>query len=360
MKTSPEKAAKLKLACKVIATNVLAILLILAALEAWYRVRTPPAVHVPWHAYDAEIGWVPAASIAIPPFDRNGRDNAVSTTNGFGFRAWGDVHSTKPRVLFIGDSFTGLPATANDDAYFSVVKKALDVEVFAAGAGGYSTLQELLLLRRYVSLINPTALVLQFGGFDGNSMELEDYSIVRTQKYFRPYWVDGHVIFRRAALYRWLTKWSYAFRALDTKLQNYQYRLYGGYTSPADAAVVAAARDKAEPLTVDLFKEMSASVPAGAKLATFLYTSSDPELEARWLRVASQANFAAWPDVAREVDARRKAGANDTLPNDVHWNALGNRIAGIQISKDLSRLLNVPLKPGYDEALGVPAQHVSQ
>ena len=42
----------------------------------------------------------------------------------------------RQRILFVGDSWTGDPNTADDEAYFGVVGRNLPVEVFAIGGGG--------------------------------------------------------------------------------------------------------------------------------------------------------------------------------------------------------------------------------
>jgi hypothetical protein len=93
---------------------------------------------------------------------RDGPYPIAFQTNEYGFREWGSTSSAKPKILFVGDSFAGDAFTPNDEAYFGVIKEHQDVEVFATGAGGYGTLQELLLLRRYVSTIEPNIFILQF------------------------------------------------------------------------------------------------------------------------------------------------------------------------------------------------------
>ena len=213
-----------------------------------------------------------------------------------------------------------------------MIKKHQDVEVFAIGAGGYGTLQELLLLRRYVLYLFCNFVRMIF------SWETEDSFIVRNQKNFRPYLVKGSIRYRPAYIYRFLKEYSKLFRAFDGKLQNFQYRLYGGYR-PKYLTAPSESLDNAEAITLDLLKQLVASVPVGTRLATFNCLSKDPDLETRWIRAAGAAGFVVWPEVARKVDAEEEHGTNVRAIDGQHWNRRGHEIAGLEVCKKLSGLL---------------------
>jgi hypothetical protein len=334
---------------KAVSFNILLLSVGLSSFEIYYRIRTPTEgiqIYLP----DSEIGWVlaPNMSDALTEYDKNGPYTVVYRTDEHGFREWGDTTSARPRILFLGDSFTGDPIASNEEAYFGIVKKQLNAEVFAAGAGGYGTLQEFMLAQRYISLINPSLLVLQFcrNDFYDNSWELEDYSIVRTIKNFRPYLVGNSIRYRSVPIYKFLTRWSYFFRALDSKLQRFQYSLYGGYSSkvftPIDKERLL---DRSEAITLELLRRLAAAVPKGTQLATFNCSSSDSDtetssdLEKRWIRVAQAAGFTVWPEVARAVDAAKEEGRIVTMIDGGHWNREGNRIAGMVLLAAVSRIL---------------------
>src|SRR5437764_11176193 len=102
---------------------VSAILLAIAvgAMEAYCRIRAP----IQWSKPDGELGWSPASdlSVNVNVGDLSGTAyRAAFRTNADGFRAWGDVRSKKPKVLFVGDSFTGSAYTSNDESYFGIIK----------------------------------------------------------------------------------------------------------------------------------------------------------------------------------------------------------------------------------------------
>lgn len=113
----------------------------------------------------------------------------------FGFRQFGNVESAKPKLLVIGDSFTQATAVSDERTYHAILAKALGVEVFAYGAGGYGTLQEWLVLVRYLDLIQLDALLWQYcvNDFINNDNELERLSTINNNGWTRPYWQNGKI-----------------------------------------------------------------------------------------------------------------------------------------------------------------------
>ena len=105
---------------------------------------------------------------------------------------FGKLSSAKPRVFVIGDSFTQATAASDQQTYYAVLQRLLDVEVFAYGGGGYGSLQEFMILDRYLDLIKPSLILWQFctNDFINNSPELETGSVINNNGIVRPYWVD--------------------------------------------------------------------------------------------------------------------------------------------------------------------------
>jgi hypothetical protein len=320
---------------------VSAILLVIAvgAMEAYCRIRAP----IQWSMPDGELGWSPASdlSVNVNVGDLSGTSyRAAFRTNADGFREWGDVRSKKPKVLFVGDSFTGSPYTSNDESYFGLIKTALNIEVFAIGAGGYGTLQELILISRFMETIDPDLVVIQFcdNDFSNNSIEMEDAFIVRSQKNFRPYWVNGSMAYRSASLYRFLFKNSHLFRFVDNGIQNIQFRYYGSYAPRDDGELSIKKLDEAEEVTRAVLKEMARVVPNHTRLATFNCLTSNIDLTNRWIRAATQAGFMVWPGVSREIEQQERQGRVVRVADRIHWNRLGHFIAASELKKEVAPL----------------------
>ena len=128
-----------------------------------------------------------------------GRIYAVHRSQGWhGFRQYGNVRSTKPKLLVIGDSFTQATAVSDDRTYHALLQRELGMEVFAYGASGYGTLQEYLLLDEVVDAVQPTVLLWQFcnNDFINNDHALEMASTLNNNGWIRPYWEQGQIVYR--------------------------------------------------------------------------------------------------------------------------------------------------------------------
>jgi hypothetical protein len=325
----------------VFAVNILTIVAIFIGFEVYFRVREPSYSSI-YFWPDRELGWVlrPNVSVKFDTNDKSGTPYTVDfRTDRHGFREWGNVYSSRRKILFVGDSFTADPNASNDETYFGRIKHLLDVEVFAAGGGGYGTLQELLLIKRFVKQIKPDLFVLQFcsNDFGNNSMELEESMIVRSQSYYRPYMVDGEIKYRNALIYRFLFKNSFFFRALDGKFTGFQYAYYGNKYGP-DLPDYRTKLDNAERITLILLQKMAALFPSSTKLATF-NCDTQADITNRWIRVATAAGYVTWPTVSKEVEKAEGQGEVVRAADSGHWNPRGHCIAALQLEKDIVSLL---------------------
>lgn len=310
------------------------------------------------YEYDKTLGWRPKADFcaSIPVTDQSGTTYPADySTNEFGFRAFGDLSADKKRVLFVGDSWTGDPNTSDTEAYFGVVRENLPVEIFAIGGGGYGTLQELMLVQEFASKIEPDIFVLQYTDNDliNNSYDLEGPRITRAQKNFRPYWIDGELRYRlpKDSLYLFLHKHFRLFRTLDALLATAQYQFYDGYYPPPYQAYsglesvdsferqaeINTYRAAAISTTGTLMAKMKSALPSETQLVTFSASSDDADELAIWLSLAEQTGFKAYPSVSMKVEQAEANGAIVRVQDGAHWNRLGNRIAGAELSRLLAR-----------------------
>lgn len=115
---------------------------------------------------DNKLGWKTAANLSwdIKQRDALGKVyNIHFTTNKYGFRRFGNPTSDKLKILFVGDSFTEAFDVSDDKTYYAICEKGVkNVDVFAFGEGGYSSLQELMILDESLHLITPDIIVFQF------------------------------------------------------------------------------------------------------------------------------------------------------------------------------------------------------
>ncbi len=297
------------------------------------------------YQYEEVLGWVPKSNFHYrrKRTDEAGAEYLVEvSTNEHGFRAWGDVDSERPTILFVGDSFTGDLSMSDADAYFGYVADKVDAEVFAIGGGGYGTLQELMLVRKFHPIIDPDLLILQFcsNDFQNNSYQLESNTFVRNQKNLRPYLVGDEVIYRVPDnhWYKVLYRNSVVFRAVDRMLQRVQYDWFGDYFYPVDETEQQHEQRnlQADRTTERLLRMMAEEVSETTTLLTFICGTRNVRETERWKRVVSAAGFRPLPGVSLAVERAEDAGAMVRAADRAHWGPLGHRIVGTELAREIS------------------------
>jgi hypothetical protein len=156
---------------------------------------------------DDEFGWLPTSDYSFTGalHDAGGEKYPVDiSTDKAGFRLYGNPQEkSKKKVLFLGDSYTQAMHVSDDKTYYGILKEVMDIEVFAYGVEGYGTLQEYMVLDKYVDEIKPDIVVLQFCPNDvvNNHPEMERRSSLNNMGLRRPYLVDNEVIYKTASSY---------------------------------------------------------------------------------------------------------------------------------------------------------------
>ena len=151
---------------------------------------------------DDELGWYPKENFELSTRVTDINDNTdtvLYSTQDHGFRKWGNIETEKHKILFIGDSYTQAVEVASSDAYYSIIGDSLDCEIFAFGQAGYGTIQELMILKKYIKFIDPDLVVLQVCDNDYidnyYKLELESNYKVGLR---RPYMdLEGNIYYRR-------------------------------------------------------------------------------------------------------------------------------------------------------------------
>jgi len=325
----------------------LTALIVIAAVAACDRVFYFMFFSRRLYERDPELGWRPKRNFSYVNRQRDseGRPYTVRiTTNEHGFRSWGDVNSKKIKIFFIGDSYTGDPFVSDEDAYFERAGQLLGAEVFAFGAGGYGTLQELLALRKYAGIIRPDVVVLQMchNDLDNNSYLLEAGSITTDQKNFRPYWHKEEIVFRYPGfhIYKFLFKYSRIFRWFDHVTQVVRFRMYNGCYPPDKTMEEKARTDElwrqAEHITKGLLAEMARSLPENVQKIAFM---DSPYRQEWWAKLITSAGFIVLPEPALAVEAAAREGVVVRVSDKAHWSPAGHRIAGEALARALAEII---------------------
>jgi hypothetical protein len=147
--------------------------------------------------FSSQLGWKTTANYHFKGTVPGYGTVDYSTTND-GFRVFGDVNTSKIKILVLGDSSTQAFQVSDGNAYYDILRKGRDdIEIFAYGSGGYGSLQEFLMLDAFYDKIRPDIILWQFDGNDlvNNSFDLESKSHDNNLM-TRPYLINGKIEWR--------------------------------------------------------------------------------------------------------------------------------------------------------------------
>jgi hypothetical protein len=264
------------------------------------------------------------------------------TQKEYGFRMFGDLHSARPKIFVIGDSFTQAFQVSDDDTYYASLKDKLGVEIFAYGASGYGTLQEYMILDQYVDMIKPTLILWQFCGNDfiNNDPALETASLLNNNGWTRPYWVDGHVVYI-------LPKgWSASFRIFAQRHSRFLHLLLSRWdrlqaVNPVETVEFQIEREgpahkgfqHAAQVTSELMGKVRSRV-GKIPIVAFSCGAGEP-YDSAFKVISSRYDVVFFQDIAKAVGAAHKRG-DDVLHADMgHWSVGGHRLVGSLLSEHL-------------------------
>ena len=150
--------------------STIGLLLVFAVGELFFRIFPGPVSDPPapppynYRVPDREYGWLVQEGYRHTGELRDKCDTIYPLTISFGkngFRKWGNPDAKRPKVLFLGDSYTACAQTSDDRLFYKLLGDSLPIEVFAFGAAGYSNAQQYLALGKYIEALKTDLMVWQ-------------------------------------------------------------------------------------------------------------------------------------------------------------------------------------------------------
>ena len=327
------------------------ICLTLLVIEAGFRVYQRFAFGTPLRAslteeslgklspfiLDAELGWK-----STPNFKWKGMYPNLDGTkypaelhfDARGFRAFGKVNSTRPKIFVLGDSVTQVVQVSDDKTYHAVMAQTLNAENFAYGVAGYGSLQEYMILDRYYDEIKPDLIVWQFCANDlvNNDPINETNSTKSNNGMTRPYLVNGKVEYilpkRLAFVREFALNYSRALYWVLSRIDqaqansdapDVQARMIANGANDPDLQRVAG-------VTNEIMQKVRARIGT-TPVVTF--TCAHHELFDQIFRTVSEQNGMLFADsVAIAVERAEQQGTVVRVIDGGHYNEAGNRIIG--------------------------------
>lgn len=279
------------------------------------------------------------------PFWADIAQKSVNILGWEGKQVFGDLHTGKYKILIIRDSFTDGNGLREDEMYYTQLKKTFDAELFVYGGLGYGTLQEYMILDRYVDAVKPDLILIQLTSNDiiNNDFELERRSYFNNDAFPRPYYQDGNVIMKYPGHFGapryFLQKHSrLAYRTfyfIDTMLAQLASRyVVRSVEADIERFPNRTAYREATEITKTLFERMIAR--AGRTPIVFIpVDSGEPYLNTyREIMRSLHGTFVDQPAITMSRLLEEKPGLLQT--DGAHLNARGNRYFGDLVVRALS------------------------
>lgn len=271
------------------------------------------------------------------------------TSNQNGFRFFGNIDSSRKKILFIGDSFTHAVEVSDDVHYAKILADSLNFEPFIYGCGGWGTLQELLFLKEWFRVIEPDIVVLQFCTNDiiNNFYELEANSFFNNSRMERPYLnANGGIDYLHPGRFELagIKKWSKLIPFFVTRLERMRdHRLQKNKQSSehlmAEHGKGYAPFNEAIHTTEHLIQKVANLTNGKSELLIFSVDHFQPCSDAIDT-ICSSNNIQFEDTVPYYIALEKQAGRSVFAADGAHWNNAGHRVAAQTLSAKISSLLD--------------------
>ncbi len=146
------------------------------------------------YRYDRDLGWAPVPNASA---EFTGSRTVSVKNNSIGLRDIEHDRGGRPRILFIGDSFTWGFDVETRDRFTEILRQKLpQATIVNAGVPGYGTDQEYLLLEKIWDAVKPDIVVLIYCSDNDRA---DNSTNMRYDGYYKPYLAqapDGRWAFR--------------------------------------------------------------------------------------------------------------------------------------------------------------------
>jgi len=303
---------------------------------------------------DESLGWVLRSNYTNITTQRDLAGNTYQvqfSTNEDSLRTFGNAEKAKLRILVLGDSFTGAPYAGNKEMWFSEMVKKIEIlknlptesiYLMAAGAGGYGTLQERILLERIIKKAKPDMVILQFceNDYINSHLEWESTQIYRSQIYRRPYLnLDRKISYNNDLIAPiWRNPYlgdSRIFAILDGLITNLQFLYYDKNYGPQIETIKLNYWQKESLLITQInLSDMKNLVKNKPFFITNANNFLNDDMNHKWVQLGQVAGMIPLINPGRII-SQDKRHAELFNEDSGHWSAKGNQLYGDAVAAEL-------------------------
>lgn len=300
---------------------------------------------------DDLLGWTtkPNYSYTGTALDQNGDKYPISINfDKNGFKTFGDIHANKPKVFFIGDSYVASVEASNEKTFYNLIADSLDIEVFAFGQPGYGTLQEYMIVDKWLDIIQPDLIVWGVCSNDiiDNCFSLEKVCGYKMDKY-RPYLgLDGKIFYDRPFIV-WddIKKTSYFIAWLDESIRHVitlttEQKYKNGEQLMLEQKRNFPPFDEAVKTTELIVEKIKNSVPDSIPIIAFSVDYFTPQIT-EMNRIFTEAGYLFTTDISLAMNRRVFHKENVKTIDTYHWNENGQKVVANALAPFIKSMLGI-------------------
>jgi lysophospholipase L1-like esterase len=293
-----------------------------------------------YHAFDENLGWKMKKNFNFSYKQKDFYNNSYLvnfTTNEEGLRPFGNENKEGKKILILGDSFTMDPYASNNDMWYAVLANELSKDKinyygYAAGAGGYGTFQQFILLGEIKKKLTPDIFILQFCSNDymNNHYDWERTEGAMGQYIRRPYFgINDTLIKKKNIFYSIINSKKISelkiVNILIFQLSNLNHKIFN---KKQDLEKINTFKNQANFITLELLIRIRSIYPNTR--AYIINCDSNDEKTEIFKNLVLKSNFILIP--TGEKMKQYKLNKKKIFYKDgSHYNTLGNKLLGLEI-----------------------------
>jgi len=300
-----------------------------------------------YHAFDENLGWKMKTNFNFSYKQKDFYNNSYLvnfTTNEEGLRPFGNKNKEGKKILILGDSFTMDPYASNNDMWYAVLANELSKDKinyygYAAGAGGYGTFQQFILLGEIKKKLTPDIFILQFCSNDymNNHYDWERTEGAMGQYIRRPYFkINDTLVQKKNIFYSIInTKKISELKIVNIlifQLSNLNHKIFN---KKQDLEKINTFKNHANLITLELLKRIRSIYPDTE--AYIINCDPNDEKSEIFKNLVLKSNFILIPTGEKMKQYKLKK-EKIFYEDGSHYNTLGNKLLGLEIYNQFQKI----------------------